>query len=147
MIVTFNSLVLAAASCGFLQTCQWSLVSAAIPSRSRWSRTNSVPWKEQSACWTMHLNVAVVSFQVFFFLFYGIVISRKLSILSDTIQSIRGALAEWAVWGLYISQNILSFFCLWTVLTIVLCHFICLAQSKRLTISIRPKTIILGFGM
>lgn len=67
MIVTFNSLVLAAASCGFLQTCQWSLVSAAIPSRSRWSRTNSVPWKERSACWTMHLNVAVVSFQVFFF--------------------------------------------------------------------------------
>lgn len=58
----------------------------------------------------MHLNVAVVSFQVFFFLFYGIVISRKLSILSDTIQSIRGALAEWAVWGLYISQNILYFF-------------------------------------
>lgn len=45
----------------------------------------------------MHLNVTVVSFDGFF-LFYGIVISRKLSILSNIVQSEARRAEESKIW-------------------------------------------------
>lgn len=52
---------------------------------------------------------------------------------------------EWAVLGLWITENTLSLHCLWTVF-IALLHFNYMTLSNKLTLSIRPKTNNIAFG-